>query len=129
MGKHESDNVVFDYTAFLSASCKKQWTFSEAMKSFLPVFGVAWNAAVHSDLTPHERLWDKALKVLSTQVSDESNLIRLLRLARSEGIYDLEIQLPYALDDSQLTTIMSKSQTDICLDSLEGETLKVHLTH
>ncbi|MBN8091245.1 transporter, partial [Vibrio vulnificus] len=56
---------MFDYTTFLGASCAKKWTFSEAISSFAPVFGIVWFDAIKTGQSPQERLWDVALKELS----------------------------------------------------------------
>ncbi|MVE67033.1 transporter, partial [Vibrio cholerae] len=77
-------SAVFDYTTFLGASCAKKWTFSEAISSFAPVFGIVWFDAIKTGQSPQERLWDVALKELSTRSSDESNVITLVKLAKQE---------------------------------------------
>ncbi|EEZ00369.1 hypothetical protein VOA_000427 [Vibrio sp. RC586] len=104
---------MFDYTTFLGASCAKKWTFTEAISSFAPIFGIAWIDAIKEQQSPEERLWDVALKKLSTRCSDESNLIALVKLAKQEGIDELTLVMPYALDEQQLTTIQSKSAAQI----------------
>ncbi|EGR2025760.1 transporter [Vibrio cholerae] len=106
-------SAVFDYTTFLGASCAKKWTFSEAISSFAPVFGIVWFDAIKTGQSPQERLWDVALKELSTRSSDESNVITLVKLAKQEGIDELTLVMPYALDEQQLTTIQSKSAAHI----------------
>ncbi|PAR28557.1 transporter [Vibrio metoecus] len=106
-------SAVFDYTTFLGASCTKKWTFVEAVSSFAPIFGIAWLDAIKEEQSPQDRLWDVALKRLSTRRSDESNLITLVKLAKQEGIEELTLVMPYALDEQQLTAIQSKSAAQI----------------
>ncbi|WP_246201060.1 transporter [Vibrio ziniensis] len=99
--------AVFDYTTFLGTSSSKKWTFSEALKSFTPVFGMVWNEAVKDSKTPEERLWENALKRLSSNHSDESNLIDLVKLAKREGIEEIKLVMPYALDEQQIEHIQA----------------------
>ncbi|AMG04259.1 hypothetical protein [Vibrio mimicus] len=106
-------SAVFDYTTFLGVSCTKKWTFAEAISSFAPVFGIAWLDTIKEQQSPQERLWDVALKKLSTRRSDESNLITLVKLAKQEGIDELTLVMPYALDEQQLTAIQVKSAAQI----------------
>ncbi|ENM5773681.1 transporter [Vibrio mimicus] len=106
-------SAVFDYTTFLGVSCTKKWTFAEAISSFAPVFGIAWLDTIKEQQSPQERLWDIALKKLSTRRSDESNLITLVKLAKQEGIDELTLVMPYALDEQQLTAIQVKSAAQI----------------
>ncbi|WP_299015081.1 hypothetical protein [uncultured Photobacterium sp.] len=122
-----NSNVVFDYTSFLSASCKHRMTFFDALKALIPAFEVSWTSSLPSGLTESEKLQMQALKVLSTNVSDSSNLIRLLRLARAEKILELVIALPYALDEDQLDQIEQKAGCRITIAADNGETLNVHM--
>ncbi|ANI29290.1 hypothetical protein PL78_05475 [Yersinia entomophaga] len=66
------------------------------------------------------------MQVLSTQVSDETNMIRLIRLARQQGIQSLEVQLPYGLDIGQLAAISRQCSPQVAL-TLNGERLLVNL--
>ncbi|MBT2959349.1 transporter [Vibrio anguillarum] len=111
MNKQERRRVVFDYTTFLGASCKKKWTFLEAMTSFAPIFGTVWKDSIKELSSPEDRLWEMALKSLSTRRSDEANLISLVRLAKLEGIEELKLVMPYALDSEQIQLIQNKSQS------------------
>lgn len=77
--------------------------------------------------TPQERLTALALQVLSTQLSDETNIIRLIRLAEQQGITLLEVQLPYPLETAQLGMIKQKSPLTMGL-SQKGECLFVDLS-
>ncbi|MGC9422619.1 MULTISPECIES: transporter [Vibrio] len=105
--------VVFDYTNFLGVSCRKKWTFSEALLSFSPIFGTVWQDTVKLSQTQEERLWEMALRRLSTRRSDETNLITLLKLAKLEGIEELKLVMPYALEPEQITLIQEKSAAQI----------------
>lgn len=116
-------SAVFDYTTFLGASCTKKWTFVEAISSFSPLFGVVWLDAIKAEQSPQERLWDIALKRLSTRRSDESNVITLVNLAKQQGIEELTLVMPYALDEQQLITIQTKSAARI--ESTEQDELLI----
>lgn len=119
--------IEFDYSLFLINSSNLKWTFSQALKSLIPTFGTVWNASAH-DLTPtQERLRLEALQVLSSHINDESNIIRLIRLARIEGIRDLKIKLPYTLDDEQILYILDNTHTEISQKNDEFDLLLVHL--
>lgn len=120
-------NVVFDYTTFLSASCKHKVTLVDALKALIPAFEITRWSSMPNGLTDSEKLQTQALKVLSTSVSDTNNLIRLLRLARFEHIDELTIQLPYALDDSQLEEIEAKATCKIIILDDLAEKLRVHM--
>lgn len=111
MNTQERTRVVFDYTTFLGASCNKKWTFLEAMTSFAPIFGTVWKNSIKELSSPEDRLWEMALKSLSTRRSDEANLISLVRLAKLEGIEELKLVMPYALDSEQIQLIQNKSQS------------------
>ncbi|AEH33488.1 transporter [Vibrio anguillarum] len=111
MNTQERRRVVFDYTTFLGASCNKKWTFLEAMTSFAPIFGTVWKDSIKELSSPEDRLWEMALKSLSTRRSDEANLISLVRLAKLEGIEELKLVMPYALDSEQIQLIQNKSQS------------------
>ncbi|MGD8111035.1 transporter [Vibrio sp. TRT 21S02] len=105
--------VVFDYTSFLGASCSKKWTFLEAMSTFAPIFSLAWKNSIQDLHSPEERLWEQAMKSLSVSRSDESNLATLLKLAKTEGIDELRVVLPYELDGEQLESLRLKTEATI----------------
>ncbi|MGL5603769.1 MAG: hypothetical protein ACRDDP_00665 [Plesiomonas sp.] len=97
--------VTFDYTAFLAESCKKKWSFIDAIYSVIPLFGFVLNCQINKDKKTEDRLRDLALQILSTQISDENNIARLIRLAKQQKITHLRVCLPYALNASQLSSI------------------------
>ncbi|EGR0085790.1 transporter [Vibrio vulnificus] len=113
MEKQGKRHVEFDYTSFLGASCSKKWTFLEALTSFAPVFGVMWKNSIAELSEPEDRLWDAALKSMSSRRSDESNLVTLLKLAKLEGIDELTVVMPYALEPTQIDFIQNRSESKI----------------
>ncbi|EGQ8090184.1 TPA: transporter [Vibrio vulnificus] len=113
MEKQGKRHVEFDYTSFLGASCSKKWTFLEALTTFAPVFGVMWKNSIAELSEPEDRLWDAALKSMSSRRSDESNLVTLLKLAKQEGIDELTVVMPYALEPTQIDFIQNRSESKI----------------
>ncbi|HAS8440209.1 transporter [Vibrio vulnificus] len=113
MEKQGKRHVEFDYTSFLGASCSKKWTFLEALTTFAPVFGVMWKNSIGELSEPEDRLWDAALKSMSSRRSDESNLVTLLKLAKLEGIDELTVVMPYALEPTQIDFIQNRSESKI----------------
>lgn len=120
MEKDETVSVVFDYTSFLGASCKKKWTFLEILTSIAPVFTTVWNDSIKDLSKPEDRLWQQAFNNLSAQTSDEINLIRLVNLAKHEGIGELKLMMPYELDDIQIEVIAEQTNSEI-LHSAQDE--------
>jgi len=125
MEDQHSTDIVFDYTTFLGATCRKKWTFLEALQSFAPVFGMVWKESVSDLMTPEDKLWEQALTTLSAQISDEANLVRLVGLARVQGIQRLTLKMPYELDSDQRNTIGQRSQSVIT--ELEGDNFVIEL--
>jgi hypothetical protein len=121
-----SNVIEFNYGSFLVDSSNQKWTFSQALKSIIPTFGTVWNASVHDKTPLKERLRLEALNVLSAHINDESNIIRLIRLARIEGISDLRVMLPYSLDEEQINYILANTHTTI---SQKGEGIDLLIIH
>ncbi|MDE8756098.1 hypothetical protein PZA22_16555 [Pectobacterium polaris] len=119
-----SEPLCLDYTDYLAALCKKRWRFVDAMYGVMPIFGMVTKMAPTRQIAPKERLKGLALQVLSTQVSDETNIIRLITLARQQGLTAFDIQLPYSLTNEQLSAI--SRECDDALDlMLRDERLSV----
>lgn len=100
-----SERVCFDYTDFLSASCKKQWRFIDAIYGVMPIFGMVLKSQAADSRPRQEQLKELALQVVSTQVSDEVNIVRLIDLARQQQLAVFDIKLPYPLAVEQLAAI------------------------
>lgn len=101
----QGERLCFDYTNYLSASCKKRWGFIDAIYGVMPIFGIVTKTPQEHAQTRQEQLKALALQVLSTQVNDETNIIRLIALAQQQGLRQFDILLPYALDSAQLGVI------------------------
>lgn len=100
-----SDRICLNYIDFLSASCKKRWSFVDAIYGVIPFFGMITRKSGSEPRTSSEPLKDLALQIISTQVSDEINIARLITLARQQQIDQFDILLPYPLSESQLAAI------------------------
>ena len=100
-----SQKASFDYMEYLSASCKKKWSFVDAIYGVMPFFGMVLKSRSQKDKSKQESLRALALQVVATKVSDETNIVRLIELAEQQGMYNIDITLPYSLTDDQLTAI------------------------
>jgi len=100
-----SEKASFDYMEYLSASCKKHWSFLDAIYGVMPFFGMVLKSRTSQEKSKQESLRALALQVVSTQVSDETNIVRLIELAEQQGFYAIEIHLPYGLSEEQLKAI------------------------
>ncbi|KQN52097.1 hypothetical protein ASE93_02820 [Serratia sp. Leaf50] len=100
-----SEKASFDYMEYLSASCKKQWSFLDAIYGVLPFFGMVLRSRTTQEKSNQDKLNALALQVVSTQVSDEINIVRLIELAQQQSMYSIDIHLPYSLTEEQLSAI------------------------
>ncbi|WP_322802755.1 transporter [Vibrio alfacsensis] len=124
--KHQGKICIeFDYTSFLGASGSKKWTFVEAFSTIAPIFGLLWKQNIAELSKPEDRLWEAALKSMSSRQSDESNLVKLAKLAQHEGIQELRVVMPYSLDSEQIEYIEARSQLKV--DITEQDVLSLKL--
>lgn len=107
--------VRINYIDFLSASCKKRWSFVDAIFGVIPFVGIVTRKSGNACAAP-ERLKDLALQIISTQVSDEVNIVRLITLAHQQHIDRLEILLPYPLSEPQLSLIKREFSRPLVLE-------------
>ncbi|MBH1932000.1 hypothetical protein [Serratia rubidaea] len=119
-----SETICFDYMEFLSASCKKHWRFVDAIYGVMPIFGMVLKSRTVSTQTRTEQLKELALQVVSTQVSDETNIVRLIDLGQQQGLAVFDILLPYALDKAQLAAIQQECAAKVVLTQV-GERLTI----
>lgn len=119
-----SEKICFDYMDFLSASCRKHWRFVDAIYGVMPIFGMVLKSRVTTSQTRKEQLKELALQVVSTQVSDETNIVRLIDLAQQQGLTVFDIQLPYALEAQQLAAIQKECEEGITI-ALVGERMTI----
>ncbi|MBD8161677.1 hypothetical protein [Erwinia persicina] len=119
-----SDRICLNYTEFLSASCKKRWSFVDAIYGVIPFFGMITRKPASEPQTSEAPLKDLALQIISTQVSDEINIARLITLAHQQQIDTFDIQLPYPLSENQLTAIRQEYARPVDLEQ-QDERLSV----
>ncbi len=120
-----SERVCFDYTDFLSASCKKQWRFIDAIYGVMPIFGMVLKSRVADSRSRQDQLKELALQVVSTQVSDEVNIVRLIDLARQQQLVVFDIKLPYPLAAEQLAAIEKECGTSVMVTQV-GERITIN---
>lgn len=119
-----SERVCFDYTDFLSASCKKQWRFFDAIYGVMPIFGMVLKTRVADSRSRQDQLKELALQVVSTQVSDEVNIVRLIDLGRQQQLAVFDIQLPYPLALEQLAAIEKECAESVVVTQV-GERITI----
>ncbi|KII79810.1 hypothetical protein [Vibrio renipiscarius] len=117
--------VVFDYTSFLGEECSKKWTFLEALSTIAPIFSLAWNDTIKTTCGPEERLWEQAMKSLSASHSDEANINMLVKLAKTEGIQELKLVMPYELEKDQIERL--QQQLSVSIKNLDQDEFMITL--
>lgn len=120
-----SPSVVFDYTHFLCDSQQAKWTFFDVFRSLLPTFNAVLQHQAEEGLSVSDKLKSKAANVLSFQVTDAVNLIRLIELAKRESISQLDVLMPYQLDNEQLAQIRAQTQATIKAEDDSAERLHI----
>ncbi|EED27080.1 hypothetical protein [Vibrio sinaloensis] len=83
------------------------------MSTFAPIFSLAWKDTIKETVSVEDRLWEQALKSLSTSRSDEVNIVTLVQLAKSEGIKEIKLVMPYELDNEQIERMSSRAHANI----------------
>ncbi|PIJ49513.1 hypothetical protein BL250_11905 [Erwinia sp. OLTSP20] len=118
------NHVCINYLDFLAASCKKRWSFVDAIYGVMPIFGMVTKNPPIKAQNCADDLRELALQVLSTQVSDEINIARLIALAEQLHITRFDILLPYSFSEKQLDNIRAEYVKPLSLQ-LEGDRLSV----
>ncbi|OAT41319.1 hypothetical protein M988_1943 [Hafnia paralvei ATCC 29927] len=93
----------------------------------MPLFGMVTRSQSKSIENLNAQIRQLAMQVLSTQVSDETNIVRLIELVKNQGLQELDIQLPYALEDEQLMTIQAECRNAVSMTQYD-ERLHVVIT-
>lgn len=105
---NKHSQISFDYCQCLASTCKKKWKFIDAIYGVLPLFGMVLRKGACNSINHNERFKELALQVISTQVSDEVNISRLIILASQQQIKQFDISLPYPLTTQQLCNIQDE---------------------
>ncbi|EXU76850.1 MULTISPECIES: hypothetical protein [Erwinia] len=114
-----SESICLNYMDFLSASCKKRWSFVDAIYGVMPIFGMVTRNTADLPGSAPERLKILALQIISTQVSDEINIARLITLAEQQHIAQFDILLPYPLSEHQLAVIRQEYTRPVELEQFD----------
>ncbi|MGL9721174.1 hypothetical protein [Symbiopectobacterium sp.] len=122
-----NEALSIDYAEYLAALCNKRWRFIDAMYGVLPIIGMVTKSASARQVAPQEQMKMLAMRVLSTQVNDETNLTRLIALAQQQKLTALNIVLPYPLTSQQLVTIREACAASTTV-SQRNECLNVQIT-
>lgn len=132
MDKSQRITANFDYTDFLAySSASPKWRFIDALQSIVPIFSTTWRHQLASEgMQDREQLlWESALLHLSSTNGDESNLSRLMKLARSQGIECLMLSLPYSFEATQIEDIEVKGRVEIKVLDDEHWKVKIKAAH
>lgn len=98
----------------------------DAIYGVLPVFGMVTRKNPQHQVSDAEHFKAMALQIISTQVSDEINIARLITLAEQQKIVSFEIQLPYPLSELQLAGIHEEYRKPLTLKQ-SGDCLSIIL--
>ncbi|OOE78829.1 hypothetical protein BZG25_10950 [Salinivibrio sp. ML198] len=126
-----STEVVFDYTHFLCESQQPNWTFTDIFRSLLPIFTTVLEHQASdgaSPLSAQEQLYQQATRVMSVRNTDTANLVQLARLARQQGIEELTILMPYALEYRQMEAISQQTDAQIEYSNENREWVRLTLS-
>ncbi|OON41152.1 hypothetical protein BTJ39_04060 [Izhakiella australiensis] len=118
------DPICINYLDFLAASCKKRWSFVDAIYGVMPIFGMVTKNPTKKAQNRTDDLRELALQVLSTQVSDEINIVRLITLAEQLQIASFDILLPYTLSEQQIDIIRAEYVKPVSMQ-LRGDNLSI----
>ncbi|KQN55730.1 hypothetical protein GKQ23_12495 [Erwinia sp. E602] len=118
-GADYGDRICLNYIDFLSASCRKRWSFVDAIYGVMPIFGMVTKKPAAVAPAGPEEIKELALQILSTQVSDEINIARLIALAEQQQLSRFDILLPYPLSASQLDTVRQEYARPLELQQLD----------
>ncbi len=87
----------FNYEQFLSYATKDKIDFGDVIRELFVT-------------SHHPDFYSNAIQHLSLAYSDTDNILRLIDFARREGVINLDVILPYALDEQQVDVIRSQSR-------------------
>ncbi|BEE18375.1 hypothetical protein VAWG006_26280 [Aeromonas enteropelogenes] len=98
------DPLLLDLNALYHPP-KQPLTALGIVSALVPLFGFGWQAMTQDSRT---QLQHEIAKRINKRRSDEANLILILQLAAMFDCRELEVILPYALSDQQLTAIRTR---------------------
>ncbi|MDD1782829.1 hypothetical protein LRP49_16775 [Enterovibrio sp. ZSDZ35] len=119
--------INYDYTRFLCESNKYKRAFFHTLLLQLAPWSFNRDKEENARCFPSEEFTQIASQSLSSLNSDVSNLITLIELARTRNIHQLNIMLPYSLDEKEIAKITKHTLADIQQFSDDRESLQVSL--
>ena len=84
---------------------KRPLTALGIVSAFTPLFGYGWQAMTQD---PETQLRHEIRKRVNKHKTDEANLILILQLAAMFDCPEIEVALPYALSEPQLSVIRTR---------------------
>lgn len=116
--------VDFNYTHFLCEPREENWTlFTLLMVKLTCLF--RHSAPSSASYFSNENFTRSVCRSLSLFCSDVSNLATLINEAKKRRIKQLNISLPYALDDLELRTLRNITNEDVAQFQTDREYLRV----
>ncbi|UCA09208.1 hypothetical protein LA364_10830 [Aeromonas enteropelogenes] len=103
-GESAQDPLLLDLNALYHPP-KQPLTALGIVSALVPLFGFGWQAMTQDSRT---QLQHEIAKRINKRRSDEANLILILQLAAMFDCRELEVTVPYALSDQQLTAIRTR---------------------
>lgn len=114
----------FNYTHFLCEPREKECSFYHFVMEHLSAFWAPSSVSTSSYFT-NETFIRSARRSLSSIYSDESNLTTLIKEARKQNFRELNIILPYALDETELASLRTLTNVHIAQFQTDREFLRV----
>ncbi|MGH1411166.1 MAG: hypothetical protein ACRAUW_16910 [Aeromonas sp.] len=103
-GEFRQDPVLLDLNELYHPP-KQPITVLGMVSALVPLFGFGWQAMTQD---PETQLRHEIRKRVNKHKTDEANLILILQLAAMFDCPELEVALPYALGESQLSVIRTR---------------------
>ena len=116
----------FDYTDFLCKPRDLDWSFQTFVIDSLAQF-LSRSPSSSISSCSNENFAHKVYRSLSCICSDVANLTTLINEARKEKVRELNITLPYALDELELSTLREMTRVHIAQFQTDREFLQVKL--
>ncbi len=116
----------FDYTDFLCKPRDLDWSFQTFVIDSLAQF-LSRSPTSSISSCSNENFTQKVYRSLSCICSDVANLTTLINEARKEKVRELNITLPYALDELELSTLREMTRVHIAQFQTDREFLQVKL--
>ena len=103
-GEVRQNPVRLDLNALYHPS-KQPMTALGIVSALVPLFGFGWQAMT---LDPETQLRHEIRKRVNKHKTDEANLILILQLAAMFDCPEIEVALPYALSEQQLSVVRTR---------------------